>query len=112
MSPTSYQLLYPAMLDYKDTDFFRKCNPFCEKSPLRILHVTGTYREDFSQTYDIQEFTNKSRVYVFMNAFIPEMSVLEKDFWSPVVRFLSWTVPALASSPPLMERNGMDFRSA
>ena len=34
MSPTSYQLLYPAMLEYKGTVFFRICKYISGKSAL------------------------------------------------------------------------------
>ena len=121
MSPTSYQLLYPAMLDYKGRNIFLKCKIIFKtyksriiyaddilesaiikrKSPSEILPVTKISEGDF-------RLTN----YIFINSFIPAMSVLAKDFCSPVVRFLSWMVPASASLPPLMERNGMDFFSA
>ena len=31
MSPTSYQLLYPAMLDYKGRNIFLKCKTYFKK---------------------------------------------------------------------------------
>ena len=122
MSPTSYQLLYPAMLDYKGRNIFLECKTYfkkyvqkmfgseslCRKSPYEILVTCKISEGDFLQIYVLQI----SYPYIFINSFIPAMSVLAKDFCSPVVRFLSWMVPASASLPPLMERYGMDFFSA
>ena len=118
MSPTSYQLLYPAMLDYKGRNIFLKCKTYfkkmfgseslCRKSPSEILVTCKISEGYFLQIYVLQI----SYPYIFINTFIPAMSVLAKDFCSPVVRFLSWMTPASTSLPPLMERNGMDFFSA
>ena len=122
MSPTSYQLLYPAMLDYKGRNIFLECKTYfkkyvqkmfgseslCRKSPSEILVTCKISEGDFLQIYVLQI----SYPYIFIKTFIPAMSVLAKDFCSPVVRFLSWMTPASTSLPPLMERNGMDFFSA
>ena len=128
MSPTSYQLLYPAMLDYKGRNIFLECKTYfkkyvqkkmfgseslCRKSPSEILVTCKISEGDFLQIYVLQIYVLQiSYPYIFINSFIPAMSVLAKDFCSPVVRFLSWMEPASASLPPLMERNGMDFFSA
>ena len=95
----------------------------CRKSPSEILVTCKISEGDFLQIYVLQIYVLQIYVlqiyvlqisypYIFINSFIPEMSVLAKDFCSPVVRFLSWMTPASTSLPPLMERNGMDFFSA
>ena len=61
MSPTSYQLLYPAMLDYKGKNIFLECKTYfkkmfkkmfgseslCRKSPSEILVTCKISEGDF-----------------------------------------------------------------
>ncbi len=143
MSPTSYRLLYPAMLECKYTDYSGICKIYLKKR-IDALALRQAQRPSVrfgklggqgvrfgrlgGQVYDSAGSAAKctlrqaqrpdgdrscfSQSEMFMNSFIPAMSALAKDFCSPVARFFSWTVPASASSPPLMDRNGMDFFSA
>lgn len=50
--------------------------------------------------------------YLQMNVTSASTSSLAKDICSPVERFFTLTLPAAASSPPLMETNGIPFFSA
>ena len=43
---------------------------------------------------------------------IPSRSSFEKDFCSPVERFLIFTTPSATSLPPTMDKNGIAFLSA
>ena len=86
MSPTSYQLLYPAILDCKYTACFLI---------LQILLHFSLIPADYAR-----------------NASMPSISALSKDFCSPLERFFRFTSPASTSFPPTIERNGIAFLSA
>ena len=82
MSPTSYRLLYPAMLFGT-----AKVGLFPEIAKI------------FFRSY-------------FKNSRMDSVSPLSKAFCSPETRFLTLICPAAISFPPVMERNGIVLRSA
>lgn len=108
-----------APISRSKSNFGCKTVPFAPE--IKIFHdLNGmASKADFDVGSKLQKSTKrqtcqrtKDYLTTFMKPIIPVMSVLANDLCSPDVRFFSWIVPASASLPPLMERNGMDFFSA
>ena len=104
MSPTSYQLLYSAVLRiakvriiFESANFFKLFLFLSEETARRQPSPDSGFRTQ-------PPYPRKARM--------PAMSSLEKVRCSPEARFLMPTVPAAASSPPLIEMNGIALRSA